>query len=79
MTTLPLIGPLATAGAPIASTIMVIDAPVKVAAALALGVLTSLLCVGALGTRRARRPIRAGSATPALQGAVPYAAFGGGR
>ncbi|HTD25511.1 MAG TPA: hypothetical protein VK649_00985 [Candidatus Elarobacter sp.] len=33
MTTLPPIGPLATAGAPLASTIVVIDVPLFVAAA----------------------------------------------
>jgi hypothetical protein len=79
MTTLPPMGPLATAGAPIASTIVVIDVPVIAAAAIALGVLTTVLCIGALRARRVRRRIRAESATPALQGAVPYAALGGGR
>jgi len=69
---------LAPAGVPLAYTIVVIDSQVVLAAALALGVLATALCIGALRTRRARRRIRA--ASPAPQAAVPpYPALGGAR
>ena len=45
---------LAPAGVPLAYTIVVIDSQVVLAAALALGVLATALCIGALRTRRAR-------------------------
>ncbi len=79
MTTLPPIAPLATAGAPLASTIVVIDVPLFVAAALALGVLVTALAVGALSARRRRRRVGAGSAARAPQAAMPCAALGAGR
>ena len=67
MNNLPLIGPLATASVPLASTIVVIGAPVVVAAGLALGVLATALCARALGGRRARRRMLAESLARALQ------------
>ncbi len=79
MTTIPPIGPLATAGAPLASTIVVIDVPLFVAAALALGVLVIALSVGALSARRKRRRVGAGSLARAPQVAIPCAALGEGR
>jgi hypothetical protein len=79
MMNLPPIGPLATAGAPIASTIVVLDVPVVMAAALALGLLAAALCVGALRARRRRKRIGAGSPARVPQAAMPCAALGGGR
>ena len=78
MTTLPPFGPVATAGAPLAATIVVIDVPLVVALVVALGVLATSLAVGALYARRRRRRVTVRSAR-APQVAVPYAAFGEGR
>ena len=75
MTTLPPSGPLATAGASLASTIVVIDASLLVAVALALGV----LAVGAFYAQRRRGRARVGSLARAPQVSVPYAALGEGR
>ena len=79
MTTLPPSGPLATAGASLASTIVVIDVPLVVALVVALGVLATSLAVGALYARRRRRRVTVRSAARAPQVAVPYAALGEGR
>ena len=78
MTTLPPFGPVATAGAPLTSMIVVIDVPLLVALVLGLGVLATSLAVGALYARRGRRRVTAGPAR-APQVAVPYAALGEGR
>jgi hypothetical protein len=48
MMNLPPLDPLATAGAPLASTIVVIGAPLVVAVALVSGLFAVLLCAGAL-------------------------------
>jgi len=72
MTNLPLIGPLATASVPLASTIVVIGRPVVVVAALAFGALATALCIRALRARRACRRMRAESPARALR-AVPHA------
>ena len=69
MTYLPPIGPLATASVPLVSTIVVIGPPVVLAAAFALGVLATALCVRALHAPRARRRIRAESPARAAQAA----------
>ena len=79
MTTLPPSGPLATAGASLASTIVVIDVSLLVSVALALGALAAGFSVGALYARRRRGRGRAGSLARAPQVAVPYAALGQGR
>ena len=73
MTNLPLIGPLATASVPLASTIVVIGPPVVVVAALAFGALATALCIRALRARRACRRMRAESLARALRAAVPHA------
>ncbi len=79
MTTLPPSGPLATAGASLASTIVVIDGSLLVAVALALGALAAAFSVRALYARRRRGRARARSLARAPQAAVPYAALGEGR
>ena len=79
MTTLPPSGPLATAGASLASTIVVIDVSLLVAVALALGALAAGFAVRALYAWRWRGRARAGSLARAPQVAVPYAALGEGR
>ena len=79
MTTLPPFGPVATAGAPLAATIVVIDVPLVVALVLILGVLATVLAVGAVYARRRRGRARAGSLARAPQVAVLYAALGEGR
>ena len=73
MTNPPLIGPLATASVPLASTIVVIGPPVVVVAALAFGALATALCIRALRARRACRRMRAESLARALRAAVPHA------
>ena len=78
MTTIPPFGPVATAGAPLTSMIVVIDVPLVGALVLALAVLATLLAVGALYARRRRRRVTAGPAR-VPQVAVPYAALGEGR
>ena len=79
MTTLPPSGPLATAGASLASTIVVIDASLLVSVALALGAIVAVFSVGALYARHRRGRVRAGSLARTPQVAVPYAALGEGR
>ncbi len=79
MNPLPPFGPVATAGAPLASTVVVIDVPLVVALVLILGVLATVLAVGAVYARRRRGRARAGSPARAPQVAVPYAALGEGR
>ena len=79
MTALPPFGPVATAGAPLAATIVVIDVSLLVSVALALGALAAGFSVGALYARRRRGRGRAGSLARAPQVAVPYAALGEGR
>ena len=79
MTTLPPSGPLATAGASLASTIVVIDGSLLVAVAFVLGALAAAFSVRALYARRRRGRARAGSLARAPQVAVPYAALGQGR
>jgi len=79
MTPLPPSGPLATGGASLASTIMVIDVSLLVAVALLLGVLGAAFSVGALAARRRRGRARAGSPARAPRVAVPYAALEEGR
>src|SRR5437762_3376074 len=61
MMNLPPFGPLATAGAPLQSTIVVIGAPLVMAAALVLGIGVLVLCVVALRARGASRPAAASS------------------
>ncbi len=79
MMNLPPIGPLATSGAPLASTIMVLDVPVIVGAALVLGVLATVLCVAALrGLRRRKRRVAASSVRVPTASAA-CAALGAGR
>ena len=77
MTTIPPFGPVATAGAPLTSVIVVIDVPLVAALVLALAVLATSLAVGALYARRRRRRVTVRSAR-APQVAVPYAALGEG-
>ena len=79
MNPLPPFGPVATAGAPLASTVVVIDVPLVVALVVALGVLATSLAVGALYARRRRRRVTVRSAARAPQVAVPYGALGEGR
>jgi hypothetical protein len=76
MMNLPPSGPLGTAGAPLASTILVIGAPVVTAMVLALGVLAGVLCVAALRGRSARRRIAGRPRVRAPQVTMPYAAGG---
>jgi hypothetical protein len=64
------VAPMATAGAPVASTIVVVGAPLVFAVALGLGVLAVLLCVDALRAE-ARRERRTANIAPAV---MPYAA-----
>ncbi len=73
MINLPPIGPLATAGAPVASTLLVIGWPAVVAAGLAFGTFAGALCAAALLARRGKRRVVAPreARTPQLQ--VPYA------
>jgi hypothetical protein len=66
MMNLPPLAPLATAGAPVSSTIVVVGAPLVFAGALLVGVLALVLCVDVLRTRR-----RAGTR---IAPAMPYAA-----
>ena len=70
MMNLPLLAPLATAGAPVGSTIVVVGAPLVFAGALLVGVLALVLCAHALRTGRPRRRV-AMRITPSV---VPYAA-----
>jgi heme A synthase len=79
MNPIPPFGPVATAGAPLASTIVVIDVPLVVALVLILGVLATVLAVGTLHARRRRRRVSAGSLARGPQVAAPYAALGGER
>jgi hypothetical protein len=76
MMNFPPFGPLPTAGAPLASTIVVVGAPVMMVLAVALGVLAGVLCVAALRGRRARRRVATRSRACAPQVAMPYAAGG---
>jgi Flp pilus assembly protein protease CpaA len=76
MMNFPPSGPLATAGAPLASTIVVVGAPAVMALVLALAVLAGVLCVAALRGRRVRRRVVARPRAQAPQVAMPFAAGG---
>jgi len=73
MMNLPL-APLATAGAPLGSTIIVVGAPLVLAGVLLVGVLVLVLCVDALRTRRPRRRPVASAGLTIAPVAMPYAA-----
>ena len=79
MTTLPPSGPLVTAGASLASTIVVIDGSLLMAVALALGAAAAAFSVGALYARRRQGRARARSRVRGPQVTVGYAALGEGR
>jgi hypothetical protein len=70
MMNLPPLAPLATAGAPLGSTIVVVGAPLVFAGALLVGVVALVLCVDAL---RARRRV-ASAGTRSVPAAMSYAA-----
>ena len=70
MMNLPPLAPLATAGAPLGSTIVVVGAPLVFAGALLVGVLALVLCVDALRTRRRVTSARLRNVPVAM----PYAA-----
>jgi len=76
MTNLPPFGFFPTSGAPLASTLVVIDAPIVAALAILALVFAGLLCAGALRTRRQRRRPAPVSAP---QVAMPFATAGGRR
>ncbi len=77
MFNLPPFGPLDTAGAPIASTIVVVGTPFVMAAAMMLGIVVVLLAAVLLRARRARRPVTASPRRPVATVAVRYAEGGG--
>jgi len=79
MMNLPPLGPLATAGAPVQSTIVVIGPPALVVAALAIGLLAGVLCVAALRGRRASRRVAASPPARTPQVSMPMASAGGAR
>jgi len=71
MMNLPPLAPLATAGAPLGSTIVVVGVPLVFAGALLVGVLAVVLWMDVLRTRRPRRRVVGTRNAPA---AMPYAA-----
>jgi hypothetical protein len=75
MTNLPPFGFFPTTGAPLASTIVMIDAPIVATVAILVLAFAGLLCVGAVSARRRRRRVQA--ARP--QVAMPFAMVGGRR
>ena len=78
MTNFPPLGPFATAGAPVASTLLVIGWPAIAAAALAFGTFAGALCVATLLARRGSwRRVARGARTPQMT--VPSAAMGRAR
>jgi len=76
MMNLPPLDPLATAGAPLASTLIAIGAPLVVAVVLVSGLLALLLCAGALRARMTRRRAPARPRVPIVQVPMPYAPVG---
>jgi hypothetical protein len=75
MMNLPPLGPLATSGAPLSSTIVTIGAPAVMAAALVLGLLV-VLGVVILWARRDGRRTAARARTPVPNVVMLYAATG---
>jgi len=79
MINLPPLDPLATAGAPLASTIVVVGAPFVVFVALMVGVLGAVLGIAVARARPRRRRLRADSPRRALPVGFGYSAARGQR
>jgi hypothetical protein len=76
MMNLPPFGPLAMAGAPIQSTIMVVGAPFVTAMAFVLGIGVVFLCVAVLRAYRAGRPVDTSPRTSPAKAPMLYATGG---
>jgi hypothetical protein len=76
MMNLPPLDPLATAGAPLASTIVVIGVPLVLAVALVSGLLLLILCAAVLRGRTAHRRAPARPRPSVVQVPMSYAPVG---
>ncbi len=74
MMNFPPFGPLATAGAPLASTIVIVGTPIVMAMVFALSVVAAVVCFAALHRRWGRRRVTARPRVRAPRVAMPYAA-----